>query len=63
MDSFSENQHSSIIMVAVILVKVKSKYLNGIAELYGKELSRPVKFWEVLQWLHIWQFLEKASAP
>jgi hypothetical protein len=30
---------------------------------YGTEPSGSIKFWEVLEWQHNWQFLKKGSAP
>jgi hypothetical protein len=30
---------------------------------YGNEPSGSIKCWEVLEWLHNWQLLEKGSAP
>jgi hypothetical protein len=30
---------------------------------HGKEPSGCIKCWEVLEWLHNWQFFKKGSAP
>jgi hypothetical protein len=30
---------------------------------HGDEPSGSIKSWEVLKWLHNWQFLNKGSAP